>query len=87
MKTIKVEILTPAGSFASDEAEFVVLPGYSGELGILPGHTRLVAQLVPANIRLVNGKEIKRYATAAGFAVVEPTVIKIFTMTARSVQE
>jgi len=86
MKTIKVEILTPNGAFLSEDAEFVVLPGKSGELGILPGHMRTVAQLVPANVRIVNGTETKRYATGAGFARIEPSVVKIFTIAARPVQ-
>lgn len=87
MSTLSVEILTPDGIFLKDDAEFVVLPGQAGELGVLPGHMRLVAQLVPANVRLVKGSQTRRIATAAGMAYIGPTSIKVFTTTARPVAE
>ena len=85
MKTVSCEIVTPEKVYLREEAEFVVAPGYSGELGILPGHTRLLAQLSPGNVRLVKGKESRQFVISAGFIYIEPTSIKIFTPVIRPV--
>ena len=84
MKTIPCEIVTPEKVFLREEAEFIVAPGFSGELGVLPGHTRLLAQLVPGNVRLVKGQETKTLVISAGFIHIEPEGVKIFTPVART---
>ena len=79
MKTIPCEIITPEKVYLRDEAEFVVAPGKEGELGILPGHARLLAQLVSGKLRLVKGNENKRFSISAGFIHIDPKSVKIFT--------
>ena len=61
MKTMRCEIITPEKVFYRDDPEFIVAPGFSGELGILPGHTRLMADLVPGKVRVVKGNEKKQF--------------------------
>ena len=79
MKTVPLEIITPENVFLRDEAEFVVAPGFEGELGILPGHTRLMARLVPGELRIVKGQEIKKFVIEGGFIYIEPASVKIVT--------
>ena len=79
MKTMPYEIVTPERVYLRDEAEFIVAPGFEGELGILPGHTRLLARLVPGKFRLVKGTETKQFIIADGFIHIEPNGVKIFT--------
>jgi F-type H+-transporting ATPase subunit epsilon len=79
MKTVPCEIVTPEKVMLREEAEFIVAPGYSGELGILPGHTRLLAQLVPGNVRIVKGTVTKGFTISAGFISIEPGSVKIFS--------
>ena len=43
MKTISVEIRTPEALILQGDYEFAALPGFEGELGILPGHASLAA--------------------------------------------
>jgi F-type H+-transporting ATPase subunit epsilon len=83
MKKIKVKILTPDKVILEDESEFVVLPGHSGELGVLPGHARLFALLKPGQIRVVMDKEETNLTISAGVAYIEPTVIKVICPVAR----
>ena len=45
--TIHVEVVSAEASIFSGEAEFVVLPGVMGELGIFPKHTPLITQIKP----------------------------------------
>ncbi len=79
MAAMQCEIITPEKVFYRDEAEFIVAPGASGELGILPGHTRLMADLKAGVVRLEKGPEKKQFAISGGFIAIEPTAVKIFT--------
>jgi len=42
MTTIRVDVVSAEEAIFSGEAEFVVLPGEAGELGIFPRHTPLI---------------------------------------------
>ena len=79
MKTMRCEILTSDKVFYRDEGEFIVAPGACGELGILPGHTRLMANLKPGSVRIVKGQEKKQFAISGGFISIDPTSVKIFS--------
>jgi F-type H+-transporting ATPase subunit epsilon len=79
MKTVPLEIVTPEKVYLRDDAEFVAAPGFEGELGILPGHTRLLARLVPGEVRIVKGQETRRFTVEGGFIHVEPAAVKIVT--------
>ena len=78
MKTMRCEILSPDKVFYRDEGEFIVAPGSCGELGILAGHTRLMANLKPGSVRIVKGQEKKQFAISGGFISIGPTSVKIF---------
>jgi F-type H+-transporting ATPase subunit epsilon len=82
MKTVPCEIVTPEKVVLHEEAEFIVAPGCEGELGILPGHTRLLAGLKAGNIRLVKGSETKKFSIAAGLINIEPAMVRIFSSSA-----
>jgi F-type H+-transporting ATPase subunit epsilon len=56
-----------------------VAPGSEGELGILPGHARLTAQLVKGEVRLVKGQETKRFLIQGGFVHAGPASVTILT--------
>jgi F-type H+-transporting ATPase subunit epsilon len=43
--TFALQIVSPEGNVLKEDAEFVVLPGGAGELGILPNHAPLIAGL------------------------------------------
>ena len=45
--TIHVDVVSAEEQIFSGEAEFVVLPGIVGELGIYPRHTPLLTQIKP----------------------------------------
>jgi F-type H+-transporting ATPase subunit epsilon len=79
MKTIPCEIVTPEKVYLREEAEFIVAPGSEGELGILPGHARLLARLKAGKLRLVNGPENRQFSVSAGFIRIDTKSVKIFT--------
>ena len=83
MKTMHCEIVTPEKVVLREEAEFIVAPGHEGELGILPGHTRLMSGLVKGSVFLVKGQERKGFAIDTGFIHIVPTGVKIFAPAVR----
>ena len=50
--TIHVDVVSAEESIYSGEAEFVVLPGEAGELGIYPRHTPLITRIKPGEVRI-----------------------------------
>ncbi len=50
--TMHVDVVSAEESVFSGLAEFVVLPGEAGELGILPGHMPLLTRIKPGAVRL-----------------------------------
>jgi F-type H+-transporting ATPase subunit epsilon len=51
-KRLRVELVTPEGPVFVEDARMVVVPGKAGELGVLPRHIALVAQLKPGETRV-----------------------------------
>ena len=83
MSTIQVDVVSAEAEVFSGQAEFVSLPGESGELGILPGHAPLVTLLQPGAIRvqLANGTEEIVYVSG-GVLEVQPHVVTVLADTA-----
>ncbi|MCA3209400.1 F0F1 ATP synthase subunit epsilon [Cupriavidus sp.] len=52
MATILVDVVSAESSIFSGQAKFVALPGETGELGILPGHTPLITRIQPGAVRI-----------------------------------
>ena len=71
-------------SVFSGEAEFVVLPGEAGELGIYPRHTPLITRIRPGAVRIVppGGGEEQLIFVAGGILEVQPKVITVLADTA-----
>src|SRR5881275_2569835 len=50
--TIHVDVVSAEEAIYSGEAEFVVLPGEAGELGIYPRHTPLITRIRAGEVRI-----------------------------------
>ena len=55
--TIHVDVVSAEEQIYSGEAEFVVLPGVEGELGIYPRHTPLFTQIKPGAVRIKRARQ------------------------------
>lgn len=72
-ETIHLLVLTPERKVLDAAVERVEVPGFDGELGILPGHTELVSQLKPAGLLTYTIGETKgEIAISDGFVEVSP---------------
>jgi F-type H+-transporting ATPase subunit epsilon len=82
--TIHVDVVSAEESIFAGEAEFVVLPGELGELGIYPRHTPLITRIRPGSVRIkVSGEaEEQIIFVAGGVLEVQPNVITVLADTA-----
>ncbi len=82
--TIHVDVVSAEEAIFSGEAEFVVLPGEAGELGIFPRHTPLITRIKPGSVRIkVAGQaEEELVYVAGGVLEVQPGVITVLADTA-----
>jgi F-type H+-transporting ATPase subunit epsilon len=82
--TIHVDVVSAEEEIYSGEAEFVVLPGESGELGIYPRHTPLITRIKPGAVRIIpaGGGQEELIFVAGGILEVQPKVITVIADTA-----
>jgi F-type H+-transporting ATPase subunit epsilon len=82
--TIRIDVVSAEESIYSGDAEFVVLPGIMGELGIYPRHAPLITQIKAGTVRIkVAGKEEEEMVyVQGGFLEVQPDHINVLSDTA-----
>ena len=81
--TIHIDVVSAEEAIYSGEAEFVVLPGEAGELGIYPRHTPLITRIRPGSVRIQKpGGEEELVFVAGGILEVQPKVITVLADTA-----
>src|SRR5208282_3497262 len=84
MATIHVDVVSAEESIFSGEAEFVALPGESGELGIMPKHAPLVTRIKPGAVRIkVPGQQEEEFVfVAGGILEIQPDIVTVLADTA-----
>lgn len=82
--TIHVDVVSAESSIFDGEAEFVVLPGESGELGIFPQHTPLITRVRPGSVRIKLAGENREELVfvAGGILEVQPNRVTVLADTA-----
>ena len=70
---VEFELVSPAKLLKSEPVEMVVIPGAEGDIGVLPGHSPLIAMVRPGVIEIHEGGDIKeRIFIAGGFCEISP---------------
>lgn len=83
MNSIQVDVVSAEESIFSGKAKFVALPGESGELGILPGHTPLITRIKPGAVRIEAEDGSEEFVfVAGGILEVQPNHITVLSDTA-----
>jgi F-type H+-transporting ATPase subunit epsilon len=82
--TMHVDVVSAEESIFSGEAEFVVLPGEAGELGVYPRHTPLITRIRPGTVRIIpaGGGEEQLIFVAGGILEIQPQVVTVLADTA-----
>lgn len=76
---IKAEVITPAGIVFKDDVDMVVAPSIDGEIGMMPKHTPLLANLKKGEVRVKKGDSIKKFNIEDGFLEAMPDKVIILT--------
>jgi len=82
--TITVDVVSAEEQIFSGEAEFVILPGVDGELGVYPRHTPLFTQIKPGAVRIKmpdSAEEVLVFVQG-GFLEVQPHKVTVLADTA-----
>jgi len=83
---LRVELVTPEGPVFVEDARMVVVPGKAGELGVLPRHIALVAQLKPGETRVRTlDDHWLSFATGAGYFKIQHDRASVLVDTAVAV--
>ncbi len=83
-KTIQVDVVSAEQSIFEGEAEFVALPGESGELGIYPQHIPLITRIRPGAVRIkIPSQADEEFVfVAGGILEVQPHRVTVLADTA-----
>ncbi len=86
-KSLTLEVTTPERVVLEAKADFVVLPAYEGEMGVLPGHAPYLVQLAPGEVRVTETGEVRRFAISGGFAEIKDDKVSLFAETAEMAEQ
>jgi F-type H+-transporting ATPase subunit epsilon len=71
--TIEFELVSPERLLKSAPVEMAVIPCVEGDIGVLPGHSPLIATVRPGVIDIhEQGRVVERIFVAGGFTEVSP---------------
>jgi len=80
-------VITPERTVVDETADFVAVPLYDGELGVLPGRAPLVGRLGFGELRLRRGEEVQRYFVDSGFVQIKRNTVTLLTAHAVAAHE
>ncbi len=76
---VRCVVVTPERTLFDQLVEFVALPLYDGELGVLPGRSPLIGRLGYGELRTLHAGATHRYYVDGGFAQVRDDVVTVLT--------
>src|SRR5438046_4307392 len=86
-KHLKCVVVTPERAVLDEPADFVALPMYDGELGVLPGRAPLIGRLGIGEMRVKRGEHVTRLFVDGGFAQVRGDIVSVLTPSAQTAEE
>ena len=74
MATISFDLVSPENLVFNDEVGTIIVPGKDGDLGILPGHSKVMSSLRPGRVMVYSEDKnlIKSFFVSGGFAEINP---------------
>ena len=74
MSKISFDLVSPEKLIFSDEVGTIIVPGKDGDLGVLPGHSKLLSSLRPGRVMVYSEDKslIKSFFVSGGFVEVNP---------------
>ena len=84
---IQLQIVSADRSLLNETVDEVVIPGFDGYFGVLPGHTPMLAVLQVGELWYRQGQEKHYVSIAFGFAEVLPDRVTILAQIAEKADE
>ncbi len=84
---IRCEIVSQDRQVFSGDVDIVILPGTSGQMGVLPHHTPLLTTLQYGIITVRTGKEEEHFAVSGGVAEVQPDQVTVLATACENILE
>jgi F-type H+-transporting ATPase subunit epsilon len=84
---LQLQIVSADRSLVNETVDEVVIPGFDGYFGVLPGHTPMLAVLQVGELWYRQGQEKHYLLIAFGFAEVLPDRVTILAQTAEKAEE
>jgi F-type H+-transporting ATPase subunit epsilon len=85
--SIQVVVVTPEKAVLDEHADFVALPMYDGELGVLPGRAPLIGRLGYGEVRIKKGATTRELFVDGGFVEIRDNVVTLLTQRAVSEED
>jgi F-type H+-transporting ATPase subunit epsilon len=86
-KKLHCVVVTPEKTLFDERVDFVALPLYDGEVGIMPGRTPLIGRLGFGELRTKTNDVARRYFVDGGFVQVRDDVVTVLTNRAIPAQQ
>jgi F-type H+-transporting ATPase subunit epsilon len=80
-------VVTPEKALLDESADFVALPLFDGELGVLPGRAPLIGRLGYGELRLRRGTQTQRFFVDGGFVQVRANTVTVLTARAQRAED
>ena len=74
MAKISFDLVSPENLIFNDDVGMIIIPGKDGDLGVLPGHSKVMSSLRPGRV-MVYGEDknlLKSFFVSGGFAEINP---------------
>ena len=78
-KPLHCVIVTPEKAVLDAVCDFIAVPMYDGELGVLPGRLPLIGRLGYGELRTQKGGVVHRFFVDGGFVQIKNNVVTVLT--------
>lgn len=84
---LQLEVVTPERRVLAESVDMVTVPGFGGELGILPGHTPLISRLQTGVLSYVQEGRTQQLHVSGGFVEVNDDHVSVLADLAERPEE
>ena len=84
---LQLEVVTPERRVLAESVDMVTVPGFGGELGILPGHTPLISRLQTGVLSYVQDGQAQQLHVSGGFVEVNDDRVSVLAEIAERPEE
>ena len=81
--TISFDLVSPEQLVFNDKAEMIIVPGKEGDIGVLPGHSKLLSSLRPGRLMVYGeGRQLlQSFFVSGGFVEINPETVSYTHLT------